>query len=411
MPSNPIVICARSKDLRGRIEATLSAAGYATVSVPTHADAMAAVRRMPADLIVAEGLAASGAVTSLRTAIDGRVTPILLVAPGQDVETRIAFLEAGADEVIASTFSEEELEERVLALLIRFRKVQPESPSGMTNAAIVTFFSGKGGVGTTTLAVNTALLLAGGGDRGATGPSSNGSLPPTRVLLIDLVLQFGQVATHLNLTPRYDLAGLALDEAALADPELARSYLSTHHSGISVLAAPSRPEADFQVGVEHVQRIIEVVQPSFDFIVVDLGSRLDPRTLWLLEEADAHVIVLFPELAALRATSMLMAFLNETATLRAKTYYVVNHILPKEPLKMRDVENLLRSKLAAEIPFVDIEMIRAVNEGAPLALSRPASPAIVAMRRIAQAVIGVEQSRPAAAPTARRGLFGRRAPS
>ncbi|HUF06119.1 MAG TPA: hypothetical protein VMP86_01890, partial [Candidatus Binatia bacterium] len=75
------MICARSKDLRARIEATLSAAEYATVSVPTHADAMAAVRRMPADLIVAEGLAASGAVASLRTAIDGRVTPILLLAP------------------------------------------------------------------------------------------------------------------------------------------------------------------------------------------------------------------------------------------------------------------------------------------------------------------------------------------
>lgn len=411
MPSNHIVICARSEDLRGRIEATLSAAGYPTVSVPTHADAMAAVRRTPGDLIVAEGLAASGAVASLRTAIDGRVTPILLVAPGQDIETRIAFLEAGADEVIASTFSQEELGERVRALLIRFGKVQPESASEMTSTGLVTFFSAKGGVGTTTLAVNTALLLAGAGHAKDQLPSNNGSRPPTRVLLIDLVLQFGQVATHLNLTPRYDLAGLAGDEPALADPELARAYLSAHSSGLSVLAAPSRPEADFEVSVEHVQRIIEVLRPSFDFIVVDLGSRLDPRTIWLLEEADAHIIVLFPELAALRATSMLRAFLSDTATLRAKTHYVVNHILPKEPLKMRDVENLLRSKLAAEVPFVDIEMIRAVNEGAPLVLSRPASPAVAAIRRIAQAVIGVEPPKPATAQPARRGLFKRHAPS
>ena len=176
-------------------------------------------------------------------------------------------------------------------------------------------------------------------------------MPTSRVLLIDLDLQFGQVATHLNLMPRYDIGGLATDEQALADPELARAYLTSHSSGLVVLAAPVRPEADFRVTLDHLQRIIELFRPWFDHIIVDLGSRLDPRALWLLEQADAHVFVLFPEIAALRAMSLLMAFLAETTPLKSRAVIVVNHVFPKELLKSRDVENLLRTKPAAEIPY------------------------------------------------------------
>ena len=408
MPSNPILICARGQELRNQLESTLTDAGYLVTTVTTPADAVAAMRGHPIDLIVAEGLAASGAIASLRTAGEGRITPVLVVAPAHDVEARIAFLEAGADDVIAGTFDASELESRVMALLIRRGRVSPELASRATTGELVAFFSPKGGVGTTTLAVNTAVLLAGGGGPPSpAGPNSeNGTIPSSRVLLMDLDLQFGQVATHLNLTPRYDLAGLASDDQALADPELARSYLTIHPSGLAVLAAPARPEADFSVTQEHVERIVELMRPSFDHILVDLGSRLDPRSLWLLEQADAHMFVLFPEIAALRSMSLLMAFLADTTPLQARTHLIVNHVFPKELLKTRDVENLLRAKPAAEIPYTEVEMIRSVNEGIPLVVGRPASPAAAALRRVAQAVIGIEHvPHP---KQERRRIFGRR---
>jgi MinD-like ATPase involved in chromosome partitioning or flagellar assembly len=122
------------------------------------------------------------------------------------------------------------------------------------------------------------------------------------------------------------------------------------------------------------------------------------------------VFVIFPEIAALRATSLMLAYLAETATLRAKTQFVVNHIFPKELLKSRDVENLLRSHPVAEIPYTEVEMIRAVNEGVPVVTSRPLSPASNAMRTVAQAVIGIETHVPST-PAPKRGgggLFGRR---
>jgi pilus assembly protein CpaE len=401
MPANPILICAPSDELRGELEAQLANSGYATHSVHSPAEAVGALRDAGYDLVVAEGLAVSGAIGRLRSAATVP-TPVLVVAPAGDVEARIAFLEAGADDVITAGFASSELDARVEALLIRAGRVRPQAVRAeMPSGEITTFFSPKGGVGTTTLAVNTAVMLAGG-----VGQPN----PGARVLLVDLDMQFGQVATHLNLTPRFDLAGLATDEQALTDVELATSYLTAHGSGLQVLAAPSHPDAEFRVQVENLERAINLLRPRFDFVVVDAGSRLDQRTLWMLEQASTHVFVVFPEIAALRAMSVLLGFLAETATLQARTLFVVNHIFPKELLKTRDLENLMRQKPAAEIPYTEVEMIRAVNEGVPVVTSRPGTPVAIALHRLAQAVVGIpnEASRSGATQEKRkRGLFRR----
>ncbi len=399
MAANPILICAPTEELRTSLQEQLTGAGYVTTTVATPADAVGALRDKTFDLVLAEGLAVSGKLAGLRSA-SPVPTPILVIAPAGDVEARIAFLEAGADDVIVGGFEGRELAARVEALLIRAGRVRPDtSRPGTPSGEIITFFSPKGGVGTTTLAVNTAVLLAGG------VPGVEG--PPSRVLIVDLDLQFGQVATHLNLSPRFDLAGLANDEGALNDIEQATAYLTTHASGLQVLAAPPNPDADFRVTVDHLERAMATLRPRFDQVIVDCGSRLDPRTLWMMEQADTHLLVIFPEIAALRATSILLGFLAETATLRAQTHFVVNHIFPKELLKTRDVEHLLRAKPAAEIPYTDVEMIRAVNEGVPVVSSHPGSPVALALHKVAQAVVGIRNEEPESAKT-RRGLFRRR---
>lgn len=403
MPANPLLICAPSPDLRVRLE-QLREAGYLVTTVETAADSVNALRAAPFDLIIAEGLAVSGAIGRIRGATPRQI-PLIVVAPAGDVEARIAFLEAGADDVIATSFASTELEARVDALLIRTGKARPQGAAGSGAGHIVTFFAPKGGVGTTTLAVNSAVLLA-GGPNAMQGQAA-------RVLLIDLDLQFGQVATHLNLSPRYDIADLCSDDQALADPALATTYLTAHSSGVSVLAAPANPEADFRVTVDQLEKALRILRPGFDHVLVDCGSRLDPRTLWMLEQADTHVFVVFPEIAALRATTLMLGFLAETATLRATTHFVVNHIFPKELLKTRDVENLIHAKPVAEIPYAEVDMIRAVNEGVPVVFSRPSSPASQAIQVLTVAIVGADwRQRPSAtkAPAPRRrGLrLGRR---
>jgi pilus assembly protein CpaE len=391
MPATSILVCAPDEQMRDELAEALRAAGHAVTAVATPAAAMAAIQDHHVDLVVADGLTVSSAVQALRMAATHGPTPVIVVAPADDVEARIAFIEAGADDVIASGFDPQEIDARVEAVLIRYgRRVPGADRSGNRRAEVIGFFSPKGGVGTTTLAVNTAVALA----------------PTGSILLIDLDLDFGQVATHLNVVPRFDVAGLATDEQALNDPELAMTYLTSHSSGISVLAAPAEP-AEAGVGPEQVERMIGLFRSRFDRIIVDCGSDLNRRVLPMLELADIHVFIIFPEIAALKALSSLLSFVRERATFSAQTVFVINHIFPKELLKVRDVENLIRAKPTAEVPYTEIDVVRSVNEGNPVVTSRPSSQAAVAMRRLADALVGVRIATARPEPARRRGLFRR----
>ncbi|HET9498614.1 MAG TPA: AAA family ATPase [Candidatus Limnocylindria bacterium] len=402
VPRRPtILICAPDEALRATLHAALTASDQDIREVASAAEAIAALSDGEVDLVIAEGLTASGAIDSLRAARADESVPILVVAPPGDVEARIAFLEAGADDVIEGGFARRELEARVHALLIRAGTVAP-GPVSPGAGQTIAFFSPKGGVGTTALAVNCAALLASGG--------GGSEVMGAGVVLVDLDLQFGQVATHLNLSPKLDFSRLATDDVARTDPEALEAYLTPHSSGLKVLASPTSPDSAARISVEEVEQVIGTLRSTFDFVVVDCGSRLDPRTIWVLEQAQEIVYVVFPELGSLRAMSDLIQFLGEAAVLQGRTHFVVNHISGRELLKTRDVENLLRSRPTAEIPFADVDMIRSVNEGSPIVLSRPSSPVGLAIQRLAAALVGAEirsTSRPPKAPRERRPLFSR----
>jgi pilus assembly protein CpaE len=396
-----ILICAPDEALRGALHASLTAADQEVREVSSPAEAVAALGEGNIDLVIAEGLTASGAIGSLRAARADEPVPILVVAPPGDVEARIAFLEAGADDVIEGGFARRELEARVHALLIRAGTVAP-GPVTPGEGQTIAFFSPKGGVGTTALAVNTAALLASGG--------AGSEVVGARVVLVDLDLQFGQAATHLNLSPKLDFARLAVDDIARTDAEALAGYLTPHGSGLQLLASPTSPDSAARISVEEVEQVLGTLRTMFDFVVVDLGSRLDPRSISVMEQAQENVLVVFPELGSLRAMSDLMAFLGDAAVLPGRTHFVVNHISARELLKTRDVENLLRSRPTAEIPFADVDMIRSVNEGTPIVLSRPSSPAGLAVQRLAAALVGAElrTSEPRPKPAKeRRPLFSR----
>jgi len=158
---------------------------------------------------------------------------------------------------------------------------------------------------------------------------------------------------------------------------------------------------------EEVEQIIGTLRTTFDFVVVDCGTRLDPRSIWVLEQAQENVFVVFPELGALRAMSDLIHFLSEAALLQGRTHFVVNHISARKLLKTRDVENLLPSRPAAEIPFADVDMIRSVNEGTPIVLSKPSSPVGLAIQRLAAALVGAELRATPKRSRERRALFSR----
>ena len=313
--------------------------------------------------------------------------PVLCMSANDDVEERIRFLEAGADDVVAKPFDSRELEARVEALLLRFQRSRGMVAVSAIGGSLVdrprrlvAVYSPKGGVGTTTIAVNVAVAHA--------------QARPGRVLIVDLDLQFGQVATHLNVTPHQTIADLVRDEQSQREPELFRTYVSHHPSGLDVLAAPGSPELADLVTPEHIGQVLETALLAYEAVVVDAGSNLDERSLAVLEAAEVVLLPVYPEISALRAVHAFLDYVNEAGSISTKTTFVLNNMFAKELLKMRDVESALGARIAQSLPYDPFLYLKAVNEGDPVVLGAARTPLAAAMLKLAAAAFGEPLSGP-----------------
>lgn len=324
--------------------------------------------------------------------------PVLAISQADDVEERIRFLEAGADDVIARPFDARELEARVEALLLRFQRSRDRAPlpsgdgSDPLRNRMVVCFSPKGGVGTTTIAVNLATAMA--------------LQNPDRTLLVDLDLQWGQVATHLNLKPSHTIADLARDEQAQREPELIRTYSTRHETGLHVLAAPGTPELADLVLPSHVEQILRSSLEAFDTVVVDGGSMLDERVLVALEHSDHVVLTVIPEIAALKAIVSFLDYLNEMGSMSTKTTFILNQVFAKELVKLSQVEGSLGVRVTAELPYDAFVYLKAVNEGVPVVQGGPRTIPAERLTKLASSLFGNATSVPSANHKESRGLLG-----
>ena len=408
MPASTILVLSAAATSGEPIAPALTTAGY-TVTASTDADA-AFSQVVEHQLVILD--LGSGSVDGARSGVElcreiratpaMAAVPVLCVASSDDVEERIGFLEAGADDVIARPFDGRELEARVEALLLRFQRSRDLAPvvsaDGLTLAharRVVVVYSPKGGVGTTTIAVNVAVAAA--------------QRRPDKVVLVDLDLQFGGVATHLNLHPKQTIIDAVRDDAALREPELLRTYAMRHDSGLHVLAAPTTPEAAEQITADHVINIIGTLLDGYESVVIDAGSSLDERILSVFELAETIIMPVYPEIAALKAVHGLLDYLNEAGTFGAKATFVLNNMFAREILKPRDIEAALGTRISMDLPYDGFLYLKAINEGVPIVLGAARSAPAERLTRLSATAFGQDAfSVPAAAPERKGGLFGRR---
>lgn len=399
MSESPILLVEADQAAGDVITGVLSRIGYQLTTV---SDTGEAFRQAAGhQLIIIDALGTDAAAQQLCREI--RATPalapipVMCVSQTDDVEERIRFLEAGADDVIARPFDARELEARVEALLLRFRRTRDRAPVTTLDLGdpgrnrIVACFSPKGGAGTTTIAVNVATALA--------------LRAPDRTLIVDLDLQWGQVATHLNLKARHTIADLAQDAQAQREPDLLRSYAMRHESGLWVLAAPPGPELAELVQAAAIELILATALEAFDTVIVDAGSVLDERSLAALERADNIALAVYPEIAALRAVASLVEYLNRTGAVTTRTAFVLNQLFARQLVRVDQVEGSLGVKIAAELPYDPFLYLKAVNEGVPVVLGAPRTPPAERLGELATKLFGTATSVQVERPEGRRGLL------
>lgn len=257
---------------------------------------------------------------------------------------------AGVGDFVQVPVADSELAQALVALR------EPESPvAEAPQGRVVSFFGAKGGVGATTLAVNTATALAAAHEPGS-------------VVLCDADLQGGNATTFLGLHADSDLVDLVcnLDSASVVPSFLAQDS----RAGLQVLASPTSLERAEFVAPEDLSRVVVALQRRFPLVVVDTSSTLDLATLAVLDLSDAIYVVTEAVLPTISATARVLRAMRGIGFGEDRVRVVVNRYSSSEGHLTESVlVHELGGRPAQVMPY-DREVVRAASRGQPVVLGK-----------------------------------------
>ncbi len=242
-----------------------------------------------------------------------------------------------------------------------------ENQSVKWTSRVITVYGTKGGLGRTSLAVNLATKLA---------------QQRKKVALIDLDLQFGDVASYLDIEPKETVAEL-MQENNLNGIDAVRTYMSVHPSGVHVLCAPKSPEYADVVSADRIQALMGTLKTYYDFVIVDASDRMDDVTITAMESSSVILLVTGLDVALLKSAKTAVSIL-ESLNQKEKLRIVLNRYVEMNTISMDDVARILTAPIIARIPSQIITATSAINKGQPFVIGEPRSKLSAAVADVAK---------------------------
>lgn len=386
--SNTILIVDDSPAAVPELKALLESQGYGVLTALRAEEALDTLQTADVDLIITEallqGMDGFELVRHLRRSPRTSNTPVIMLTVRSAPEDYALSYEVGADEYFLKPAEAPKILAATRGLITRYetahamgnmagpgRGALPSpAPVLSDHGTITTVFSLKGGVGTSTIAVNLAVAI-------------KQLAPSSRVGLIDLSLEEGADAILLDVIPTSTIAEWGREDLREATPFLLNQYFIQHRSGVSLMAAPPTPEQAETIRPDTVRKTLELAPQAFDYVVVDTSSTFSENSLVALEAADTILLPLIPEITALKSTASTMRILGAVNIDPGKMRLVLNEIIPHAGLTKNQVETSLGASVTT-IPHSGADFVAAGNQGQPLVTALPnagAARAIVDMAR------------------------------
>jgi pilus assembly protein CpaE len=286
--------------------------------------------------------------------------PVIVITARNELGDKLKAFELGADDYLVKPFQPEELvaRMRILARRGKAMKIVSEMEKSDENlTTIVAVHSLRGGVGTTSIAVNLALAF--------------NQIWAKETLLVDAVLSAGQVAMMLNSKPRYTWEDFAEVETKNIDDDMIQDIVGKHSGGLSFIAAPRSPIALDTFSDEFWQLVLGKLAKQYEFIVVDTAHDFADITIQMLNFASELVLVVAPEMSSLRAAMSTLDIYDKLGFPPEKIKVLLNSNSPIAGIRRAQIEKVLNHPVDFVIPYEPEEVIRAVNFGEPFLLKKP----------------------------------------
>src|SRR5262245_55284250 len=253
------------------------------------------------------------------------------------------------------------------------RVAQQGNGGDTKEAQIYTFLPAAGGVGVSTLAIQTALLLLRSGQRSGAA-----------TCLVDLDFQHGACADYLDIEPRLDLGEIEPRPERL-DGQLLEIMLSHHSSGLAVIAAPQRPAEMRSFDPNVVTRLLDLVSTRFDYVVIDTPRTWFSWTDNVLIGSNQLLIVTESTVPGLRYAQNLVSVINARMSEDVKPKVIVKRFEQSMfglELRRTDLEQALGGALAGTIPNNYGLVREAIDRGVPLEEVKPRNPVTTELKKL-----------------------------
>jgi pilus assembly protein CpaE len=311
--------------------------------------------------------------------ISGLVQDIFLTSSRLEPELLIRALRAGAREFIPQPVQKEEVREAIKRIIEKKEESERIYKKRDRQGKIINVIGSKGGVGTTTIAVNLATSLA------------KVPLHPASVVLIDMNSLFGEIPIFLDIQPDFNWAEVVRNISRL-DSHYLMSILCRHKSGIHVLPSPTGLDGIGGSTPEFFEKILELMKQVFDFIVIDGGQSLDNVSLKILEMSDFLFLI---GILSLPCLTNLKRFLGIFEKLgypeNEKIKIVMNRYHKKSLISLKDAEGVLNQKIFGLIDNDYPTTMSAINQGKTLESVAPAAEVTKNIERLASTFFALKK--------------------
>jgi CheY-like chemotaxis protein/MinD-like ATPase involved in chromosome partitioning or flagellar assembly len=352
--------------------------GYEIVTAETGAEALKKVETEGPDLVILDimlpDLSGIEVCQQLRNKARMIDLPIIMLSARTQVPDKIKGLEAGADEYVTKPVDSDEMVARVAALLDRTRQLRQAQP--VQRGKVLSFIGAKGGVGTTTVALNVASVLARQGKS---------------VIAVELRSDYGAFSLQLRNVPDENLATLPeLDPERSNERELSKRLFS-YQFGFRILFGPQKAEEFKQIEPDQAKAVIEGLAGMADYTIIDLPCYASDANQAAIRCCDFVALVVEPELTCVMSGKVALELLRLWGVSGGLVgAVVVNRTMVARAMKLREIRSQLGCEIVGVVPPATEACIAAQERGVPLVIYQPDSTVAVNLTETANRLVAGE---------------------